>query len=109
MNTQTFKKRIAFAYKKDGELMKRFFEPIDYLESLSKGKHVHPYSWTSAKRHWNVRGSATIEATKELCKKLGLKLKKDNDAPRGGVEGDFFYLEKNDIRKLADVKFSSLK
>ena len=109
MNTQTFKKRIAYAYKKDGELMKRFSKPIHYIETMAEGGRIYPYGWTSAKRHFNLQGEASIEAVKELCKKLKLALKRDNDAPRGGISGEFFYFEKKDINKLKDVKFSSLK
>lgn len=108
MNTQTLKKRISFAYKKDGELIKRFSKPIIYIERMAKGERIYPYSWTRAKRHFNLQGDTTIKAVKDLCKKLKLTLKQGNDAPRGGVSGEYFYLDKKDISKLSEVKFSSL-
>lgn len=109
MNTETFKKRISFAYTQKGMLNKHFTGAISNIKIMAQGKQYHPFRWVKSKRHFGVSGESEANNTKLLCKALGLELMWGNDAPRGGIEGNFMYLSKKDIAKLKDVDFELIK
>lgn len=109
MNTQTFIKRINCAYTQKGTLNKRFSGAISNIKIMAQGKQYHPFRWVKSKRHFGVSGESEANNTKTLCNALGLELMWGNDAPRGGIEGNFIYLSKKDILKLKDVDFEQIK
>lgn len=108
MNTQTFKKRIKFAYTQAGTLNKRFRGTVEIMSMLAKGEQYHPYYWKRSKGFCNLYGHSDAANTQIMCDHLGLELLWDNDAPRGGEQGKFMYLSKKDRGKLKDVDFKQI-
>ena len=106
MNTQTFIKRIAFACTKSGQLNKRYETACTHIANMSAGKVIYPYRWTRSKGHCNLKGANDMQYTELLCKNLGIELHWGNDAPRGGMDGNYIYLNKKDIQKLKTVDLS---
>ena len=106
MNTQSFIKRIAFACTKSGQLNKRYETAINIIDVMSQNKTYHPLRWVKNGRHFGASGENNVRKLKELCKALGIELLWGNDAPRGGMDGDYVYLNKKDIQKLKTVDFS---
>lgn len=107
MNTDTFKKRISFAYTQKGTLNNRFSGAIRNLRTLAEGDKIYPYHWKRSKgRHCNLRGESDTNNTEQICNALGIELIWGNDAPRGGMSGKYMYLQKKDIAKLKNVDFS---
>lgn len=109
MNTDTFKKRISFAYTQKGTLNNRFSVAIRNLRALAEGDKIYPYHWKRSKGHCNLRGESDTNNTEQICNALGLELMWGNDAPRGGMSGKYMYLQKKDIAKLKDVDFEQIK
>lgn len=109
MNTQTFIKRINCAYTQKGTLNKRFSGAISSINLMAHGKQYYPYYWKRSKGYCNLHGESEVYTIKLLCKALGLELMWGNDAPRGGMSGNYIYLNKKDIAKLKNVQFEVIK
>lgn len=109
MNTKTFKRRISFAYTQKGTLKNRFSGAIRSLKAMAEGEKIYPYNWKRSKGHCNLRGESEAYNTAVLCHTLGLELMWGNDAPRGGISGNYMYLQKKDIAKLKNVDFEQIK
>lgn len=93
-------------FKKNGEFTKNAISYIKQIQTLSEGKkvvRVHPKFWTGSPRHMSLCESAWWSYI-DLCKEFGLKYVTGNDAPKGGVTGDFIEIRvdrRNKFWKLA--------
>lgn len=76
----------------------------NYENALSnsriEGNRIYPKQWGS-KGHSLTDYSSYITSILKAC---NYKIKKDNTAPRGGVEGDCFILSKQALQVIEDIK-----
>lgn len=101
MKRETIEKRIEKnLMTKEGELMKKYSEPLDWLKN--SGSRRHPCRWHKSGRHLNLEDKSGIYT--EMLKALGIDYTTGNDAPRGGAEGFYIELTPKGLRQVKEFQ-----
>lgn len=83
---------------KSGEVHRNFYYALQ--NSHIDGNRIYPKMWANKGR--SLRDySFYIESVLKVC---NYKIKRDNTAPRGGVEGDCYILSKQALQLIEDIK-----
>ena len=81
---------------------------LNWVNLISKvrfeGDKIYPKEWKVSKRHISL--SDGMPGLKQLLSAQGYKFKEGNDAPRGGVEGDFIKVSKVAMTFLMGIRNS---
>lgn len=82
--------KLDLIVKKDGKLQERYVREFNNLVELSSGKagRVYGKKWLRNGRHKTLVTSE-YDRTLDLLKAFGIKYAIGNDAPKGGLEGDY--------------------
>lgn len=102
MKKETIIKRLTDAkiITKKGKINAFYYDSCRFLFHAKESSHFHLKSWYNKgaalkdTNHWRMI---------DLLKALKLNYSVGNDAPRGGVEGDFIYVHKKELRKLQPI------
>lgn len=98
MKTLKNKNYRAEILKKDGTLKSVY---RDTINDIFRGTKIYPKQWTGKGRHINLInkwGYCT-----NLIKGLGYTYQVGNDAPRGGVEGDYIKISKTALTAVRNL------
>ena len=88
---------------KAGSVHKNFYYAL--VNSRIEGNRIYPKQWGSKCR--SLRDYSHYITS--ILKACNYKIKKDNTAPRGGVEGDCFILSKQALQVIEDIKNYNLQ
>ena len=83
---------------KSGLVHKNYYHAL--VNSRIEGNRIYPKQWGSKGRSLTDYSYYIIN----ILKACNYKIKKDNTAPRGGVEGDCFILSKQALQVIEDIK-----
>ena len=87
MKKETLQKRIEDKlYTKSGKLQKKYEDVIDIL--LHPDRKFRPFCWGYKFRSLHDRSSNVAEGLKAI----GIDFEEGNDAPRGGLNGNYIVL-----------------
>ena len=105
MNKATFIKRLSTAgiIKKDGAIAQRYGIA---LTRIMRGYDCHCYWLRSGSRY--SLDDKDYNKYIEVCEALGLKYIKGNDAPRGGVDGNFVKILKSELKKVKNIEIKNI-
>lgn len=112
MNTHTFVKRISNIskiVKKDGNLSAYGCERMRDMVSLQAGEAIHPKRWNRSQGHYGLQGVNKYNDIIEVLKAAGIEYTTGNDAPKGGLEGDFIRLTEKGMRQVKDIDFKAIR
>ena len=82
---------------KSGLVHKNYYHAL--ANSRIEGNRIYPKQWQSRR---SLRDYSYYIIN--ILKACNYKIKKDNTAPRGGVEGDCFILSKQALQVIEDIK-----
>lgn len=100
MKRETIEKRIKEnLYTKAGKLMVKYSAPVEWLQRGGKDR-VHPCTWCRSGRHISLSDHRSDYII--ALKKLGIDYVADNDAPRGGMEGEYIELTAKGKRQVKE-------
>ena len=88
---------------KSGLVHKNYYYAL--VNSRIIGNRIYPKQWGSKGR--SLRDYSHYITS--ILKACNYKIKKDNTAPRGGVEGDCFVLSKQALQVIEDIKNYNLQ
>lgn len=108
MNKETFIKRISPILTAKKAIPVRYYTAFDYLERMSQGEKIKPFSWSRSRGHNNLSGKSDASNLRQICGLLRLKLQRGNDSPRYGKANEYFCLSAKECRKLKGINFSEL-
>lgn len=82
------------AFTKSSKQIQLKYNVYFYLLALLNGKKVHCYSYVFSGRRSRYKSITSAFLAAEVLSAAGYKLKRANDAPRGGVLGTHFKLSR---------------
>jgi len=86
-------------YTKKGELKAEYKKAIESINSTK----IYTCKWVGNGRRRNV--SSIYSQVVIILDTLKLKYKTGNDAPRGGLEGDYVKISKRAFQKIKNLKY----
>ena len=96
VNKKSLLKKLSFYLKQNGELRKKSeFDFLEFLEIVPNQKFYYFY-WGRGKSRYSV----PAETINTSCLKYFCNFKKDNDAPRGGQEGNYITITTQEYKFL---------
>lgn len=105
MKKETIIKRMENAglTKKDGSLQVKYCDSTlrTYLGHLANGQRIHPMFWTGTARTKTLV-TTKYERMRDILGALRIEYKLGNDAPRGGMTGEYIELTDKGRRVLRE-------
>ena len=99
MTEKTIKNRLKGYFTIKGEpkttLRKHFYS----LSALAKGVRLHTKSWTYNRNRMQLKGADKEIEILHILSRLKIGFERGNDAPKGGVVGDYIVISKWEQRK----------
>ena len=111
ISTTTFKERLTKAglNNKDGKMSERAKKAMDIIQAQSKlmrDNEIKLYlkAWSGNGRHRTLIESR-YNLVIDFLNALKIKYETGNDAPRGGVEGDYIRIAKRNLTQFKGILY----